>query len=83
MLAELIEVVGIDSGFKGAFQTFAQFNVEYVETQSARGFAISGALSQPQPVAANLRVNTGLCGRRWYRCEGKRMGESHRRGGRG
>ena len=83
MVAEDIEVIGINSRLIRTLETFTHLDIEDFKTQSACGFAIFNALRQAQPVAANFSMNVRLdrSGRKirkgycWWRI--------HRRGGLG
>ena len=66
VLADRIELVGIQPGPVGTLQPLAQLDIEDFETQPARGIAIFQALGQAQPVTARLGVDARLV---WNRRE--------------
>jgi hypothetical protein len=65
MLAEDIEVIGIQTGLVGAFQPLTQLDVEDFEAEPAGGIAVFLGFGQPQTVTAHLRMNARLRRRRW------------------
>src|SRR5579871_1960174 len=66
MLAEEIEVIGIEAGLVGAFETLTHLDVEDAKAQTAGSIAIFSGFCQTEPVPSYLGVNT--------RCNGRRQG---------
>jgi hypothetical protein len=57
VFAEFIELVGIEARLIRAGETFAQFDIENSEAQTARGNAILYGVGQSQTIAADFRLN--------------------------
>jgi len=62
VLAEEVEVVGVEPSPVRVLEPLAQLDVEDLEAQAADGVAVFDGLGQTQPVAADLGVNARLCG---------------------
>jgi len=67
VLAHCIETIHIEPGMVRAFQSLAQLDVEDLEAQPARGFAILSALGQPQTVSPHIGMNARGRLRPWRR----------------
>ena len=60
MLADEVELVGVEAGLVGTLQPLAEFDVEDFKAQTACGFAILSGKRQAYPVAAHLGVDRRL-----------------------
>jgi hypothetical protein len=69
VIAEKVEVIGIEAGFVGGFEAFSEFDVEDLEAQSAGGVAVFYGVGKTQAIAADFGVNAGIC--RPRRSQGK------------
>ena len=57
MLAENIEMIAVQPRIVRTLESLAQFNVEDLEAQAARSFAIRGNLRESHSVAPHLRMD--------------------------
>ena len=80
VLAEEIEVVGIEACFVGRLKAFAQFDIEDLEAQAASGVSILDRLRQAQPVAAYLGMNAMRSKRRRREKRNRKLGRGYCRG---
>jgi hypothetical protein len=60
MLAEDVEVVGVQPSLVGALKPLAEFNIEDLKAQTAGSIAVVLRFGHSQPIAANLGVNARL-----------------------
>ena len=71
VLADQIELVGVQPRLIRALKPFAQLDIEDLEAEPAGGIAIFGGLGKPHPVTAYLSMYTRLGGNlreRWRTC---------------
>jgi len=59
MFANRVKSIGVQTRPIRAFQPLAQFDIEDLESQPARCFAIRCGFRKPQPIAPDLRMNAG------------------------
>jgi len=72
VFAAIVEAVAVEAGAVGAFETFAEFEVEDAEAQAAGGVALLGSFCEGHAVTADLRMQARyLCRRRGCRNNGE------------
>ena len=81
MLAEKIEVIGVEAGLVRRLKAFAQLDIEDLEAQAAGRVAILDRLRQTKPVAPYLGMNARR--RNWSSCKTRKrkLGRGYRCGG--
>src|SRR5215469_14246652 len=58
VLADVVELVGVETRLVGAFQALAQLDIKDAKTQTAGGGTILRCLREPEPITPHFGVNT-------------------------